>query len=436
MATEADDERLMTITNDDTSNFIEEMKNDNTKRKTKSDIKLLTEWLKANNELRAIEDISVPELNQYLARFYLSVRSRKNEEYEPDSLKSIQSSINRHLMEKSGINILKDKEFHHSREVLSAKRKHLKSQGLGNKKMKADPFSSSEIDMLFEQNLLGTGNPEALLNTIWLNNTLHFGMRGRKEHTDMLFGDIKMMTTASGEQYLEYNERLTKTRTGHSDSRAFAPKMFATPDNPRCPVNAFKQYICHRPEDALTPDSRFYLSIKRMVQPDASENAKQTWFTMQPLGKNTLGDLAKKMSMKGGLTGRKVNHSVRKTTVSSLLHSNVEATTVMQLTGHKNVASVNEYSSASLQQQQTMSNILSDIGSGSRGLIPQEPTPNTSFEAKSADFPEDDIFDSVELNEVCKTIENFESVEKNVKINSGKCSTSFNWQCYNKHLQL
>ncbi|VDI28792.1 Hypothetical predicted protein [Mytilus galloprovincialis] len=181
-------------------------------------------------------------------------------------------------------------------------------------------------------------------------------------------------------------------------------------DNPRCPVNAFKQYIRRRPEDAPTPDSRFYLSIKRMVQPDASENAKQTWFTMQPLGKNTLGDLAKKMSMKGGLTGRKVNHSVRKTTVSSLLRSNVEATTVM--TGHKNVASVNEYSSASLQQQQTMSNILSDIGSGSRGLIPQEPTPNTSFEAKSADFPEDDMFDSVELNEVWQTIENFESVEK------------------------
>ncbi|CAC5387501.1 unnamed protein product [Mytilus coruscus] len=328
MATEADDERFLTLSNDDTCNFIEEMKNDNTKRKTKSDVKLLTEWLKENNELRAVEDISVPELNQYLARFYLSVRSRTNEEYEPDSLKSIQSSINMHLMEKNGINILKDKEFHHSREVLSAKRKHLKSQGLGNKKLKADPFSSTEIDMLFEQNLLGTGNPEALLNTIWLNNTLHFGMRGRKEHIDMLFGDIKMMTTASGEQYLEYNERLTKTRTGHSDSRAFTPKMFATPGNPRCPVNAFKQYIRRRPEDALTPDSRFYLS---------------------------------------GLTGRKVNHSVRKTTVSSLLHPNVEATTVMQLTGHTNVASVNEYSSASLQQQQTMSNILSDIGSGSRG---------------------------------------------------------------------
>jgi hypothetical protein len=38
----------------------------------------------------------------------------------------------------------------------------------------------------------------------------------------------------------------------------------------------------------------------------------------------------------------------------------------MQLTGHKNVASVNEYSSASFNQQQQMSNILTDIGTGSR----------------------------------------------------------------------
>jgi hypothetical protein len=32
-------------------------------------------------------------------------------------------------------------------------------------------------------------------------------MRGRKEHVNMLFGDVKMMNTAISEQYLEYNER-------------------------------------------------------------------------------------------------------------------------------------------------------------------------------------------------------------------------------------
>ena len=59
-------------------------------------------------------------------------------------------------------------------------------------------------------------------------------MRGRKEHVDMQFGDVKMKSTAKGEQYLEYNERLTKTRTGQSDSRPFAPKMFAIPGKNIC----------------------------------------------------------------------------------------------------------------------------------------------------------------------------------------------------------
>jgi hypothetical protein len=48
-------------------------------------------------------------------------------------------------MEKNGANILQDKEFHHCRELLTAKRKRLKSQGLGNKRRKADPFSSDDI---------------------------------------------------------------------------------------------------------------------------------------------------------------------------------------------------------------------------------------------------------------------------------------------------
>jgi len=37
----------------------------------------------------------------------------------------------------------------------------------------------------------------------------------------------------------------------------------------------------------------------------------------------------------------------------------------MQLTGHRNVQSINDYSTVSLKQQQHMSNIMSDIGSGS-----------------------------------------------------------------------
>ena len=119
------------------------------------------------------------------------------------------------------------------------------------------------------------------------------------------------------------------------------------------------------------------------------------------------------MSEKAGLTGRKVNHSARKTTVTSLLHSKVEATTVMQLTGHKNVASINEYSSASLDQQIKMSNILSDVGSSGRSAstehaLIENPTVNTDC---VGDFPNDDnLLADMDLQEVTDTIDQYESV--------------------------
>lgn len=58
---------------------------------------------------------------------------------------------------------------------------------------------------------------------------MHFGMRSRQEHQDMHFGDVEMKLTSDGLQYVEFNERETKTRKGHGAARAFAPKMFAQP---------------------------------------------------------------------------------------------------------------------------------------------------------------------------------------------------------------
>ena len=73
------------------------------------------------------------------------------------------------------------------------------------------------------------GNPQALINTMWLNLTLHFGLRGRQEHVNMLWGDMKLLEDVNGIQYVECNERSTKTRQGTScDIRAFKPKMYAT----------------------------------------------------------------------------------------------------------------------------------------------------------------------------------------------------------------
>lgn len=58
---------------------------------------------------------------------------------------------------------------------------------------------------------------------------MQFGLRGRHEHIQMLWGDVEIKQDAAGHEFLEFFERATKTRKGSTrSSRAFRPKMFAT----------------------------------------------------------------------------------------------------------------------------------------------------------------------------------------------------------------
>lgn len=110
-----------------------------TEKLIKSDVKLFTAWLlKTQNEQRQFEDNEC----QYLARLFLSLRNKNGEEYEPKTRLSIQSSINRHLTCKteSRMNILTDKDFQHLRDVLSAKRKQLKTKCFRNRKKEGRSF--------------------------------------------------------------------------------------------------------------------------------------------------------------------------------------------------------------------------------------------------------------------------------------------------------
>lgn len=48
-------------------------------------------------------------------------------------------------------------------------------------------------------------NPKALLNLIWLNYGMFFGLRGRQDHLNMLWGDIQLKKTSAGKEFLEFN---------------------------------------------------------------------------------------------------------------------------------------------------------------------------------------------------------------------------------------
>ena len=111
-----------------TYDFLEEMKNDNTKRKTESDLNLLKTRLLDNGEQR--EPMAMPprELDLYLARFYLEAKMENGEPYEASSLSSLHTSLIRYFKRNDYEEDIKTSaRFSHSRAVLSAKQKQLKA---------------------------------------------------------------------------------------------------------------------------------------------------------------------------------------------------------------------------------------------------------------------------------------------------------------------
>ena len=100
----------------------------------------------------------------------------------------------------------------------------------------------------------------------------------------MCWGDVKLCQTSTGQEYLEFNERETKTRSGNDprNVRAIAPKMFAVPNNEKCPVKAYKVYAEKRPAEMKTDDAPFYLAVNNV-----KSGSGKPWFKKSLVGVNS-----------------------------------------------------------------------------------------------------------------------------------------------------
>ena len=81
----------------------------------------------------------------------------------------------------------------------------------------------------------------------------------------------------------------------------------------------------------------------------------KVWYLDRPLGKDEIGKFLKDAFAAAKLDdtnkSKASNHSVRKTSVGRLLEADVQPNFVAQLSGHKNLKSLDSYHSASLKRQ-------------------------------------------------------------------------------------
>ena len=177
----------------------------------------------------------------------------------------------------------------------------------------------------------------------------------------MCWGDAKLCQTSTEQEYLEFNERETKTRSGNDprNVKAIEPKMFSVSNNEKCPVKPYKVYAEKRPAEMKTDDALFYSAVNNV-----KSGSGKPWFKNAPVGVNKLNTLMKTMAQKAGLGPNFKNHSGRKTMIQTLVNNDVPPTDIMQLSGHKNVQSITSYSTVSQKQQLNMCHTFTGLSSG------------------------------------------------------------------------
>ncbi|KAK3736976.1 hypothetical protein QZH41_004686 [Actinostola sp. cb2023] len=259
----------------------------------------------------------------------------KGKEYEPGSLQTYRNGLRRYFLDRpcppavDNFDLEKSSmlEFEEVAKILSAKKKHLKKNGLGNKPNAALPVEEEELEKMWHEGC---------------TRTTRLPDPGFCHHRD---------------QYVEYTERQTKNRQGDDGAarkraRKYNNKIWRTDGGERDPYRAFVEYASHRPQGENVPPNFFLAPIG-----DKKPSEGDVWFKASPVGRNTLAKQMKIIATTAGLDGKYSNSSGRKTVIQSL-RDDFHPLEICELTGHANPESISSYSHNPLEKQRRMSNHL------------------------------------------------------------------------------
>lgn len=356
-----------------TKNEVEQARTGAIPKKTCDDmmycLRIWNEWrhhrqVNYGDSIPEICQIDTAPLAHHLSSFILEVRKKNGDEFPPNSLFHIVSGIQRYLRYngKPSVDFFNDPVFAGFKLNLDAEMKRLQKKGLGSKKRQAEPLSLEEEELLWEKGLIGSTNPQALVDTMLFMNGLYFALRSGEEHRQLRFDpcQIELVEQPGQRSYLKYTEDISKNRPGGLKGRKTKPKVVihhANEENPeRCFVQLFKMYNSLCPHDR--PKDAFYLQPLKNMKPNC-------WYSSKPIGHNTLEGTVARLCKKAGISGLRTNHSLRATTATRLYQAGVDEQLVMERTGHQSLEGVRSYKHTSEAQQANLSDILNGASTSS-----------------------------------------------------------------------
>ena len=160
--------------------------------------------------------------------------------------------------------------------------------------------------------------------------------------------------------------------------------MFATYGSEKDPVLVYKLYAQKRPEKMKEDDSTFYFAVNNNLKTESLQTKE--WFKVGPVGINKLNSLVKTMAQKAGINNKRLrNHSGRKTMIQTLSENDIPPTHITQLSGHKNLKSIENYSKILTKQQMQMSKVLNSVVAGTATKTSSTETANPAISPSTSE---------------------------------------------------
>ncbi|XP_067290961.1 zinc finger MYM-type protein 3 isoform X1 [Pseudorasbora parva] len=270
-------------------------------------------WLREKQLTIDFKTAEKSELNPVLREFYGSIRTSKGELYGISSYVGLRAGLNRFVNEppiNRAWNLMQDTEFRSANNVFKGVVKQMRRSG---KDITAHypPISPEDQHMLKHSPALDPGNPKGLLNKVWYDIQLHFGLRGKEGNRHLQPDAFALNRDQNGFKYftMTLNE---DTKTPQERDKKKRKAMFEEPGNPLCPVASMEKYLSKIPADAKA----LYLQPKRMYV-----ISDEIWYTAVPLGVNYLSQMLPKICKEAGTKTIYTNHSLRITSIQRLNES-------------------------------------------------------------------------------------------------------------------
>ena len=311
----------------------------------------------AENQYDSIQFETWPAsmIDSLLQKFYSALQTKDGKDYSKPSLVGLRAGINRHLTGAPHcrtINIMKDREFMTSNQVLNGLVKKLKREGK-DFSVNKEPVSSANMQKIYDAGLFALDRPNTLQNKVLFDIIRHFGRRGREGLASLRKNSFVKAKDSEGYLYfkMSYNEA-DKTHHGlDSREKQKEPRMYEQQGHDNCPVKSFEKYL-----SKLNPscDILFQRPLLKVREND------QIWFAKVNVGLNTLYNFMSRISDEAKLSRRYTNHCLRAEVASTLYSAGVSSKGIMAVTGHRNVQSLASYVKPTDSEKRKISTILSN----------------------------------------------------------------------------